>query len=83
MYEEAIRFNAMMAARYAAEVRVEQFRGFGETEAEAMRDAVESRRVTWDAEEGATWDEITADAKSAGILTFTTTPHGVVVWDNN
>lgn len=76
-------FNAFHAAVFAAEVDVQSVRGFGETDVDAMRNAVESKRVTWDVEEGATWEEITRDAKRAGILTFTRTDHGVLVCDNN
>lgn len=85
MYEDLVSNNAFMAALFTAPATpAEQVRGFGATEAEAMQDAVEVRKsVTWDVEDGATWQEIAADAKNAAILTFKRTRHGVLVLDEN
>lgn len=75
--------DELKAALLYANASTEQLRGFGPTDADAMRHAVWSGRVTWVEEEGATWQDIASDAKRAGILTFVSTPHGVLVLDNN
>lgn len=73
----------LIAALLRVNADTAQLRGFGASDVDAMRDAIESGRITWQAEEGATWAEITRDAKRAEILTFVSTPYGVLVLDEN
>lgn len=78
---EMIMSDKLIAALLHAEADAEEMRGFGPTAEDAMRDAVQSGRVTWQTEEPATWAEITCDALKAGMLRFTQTPYGVLVTD--
>lgn len=73
----------LVAALLYANAHADQMRGFGDTDVDAMRNAVESGEITWEREPGSTWAEITQDARKAAILTFTATPYGVVVLDTD
>lgn len=73
----------LKAALAYADADADQFRGFGATAEDAMRNAVESGQLTWEREPGSTWADITADCRKAGIVTFVSTPYGVVIVDNN
>lgn len=75
--------DKLVAALLYANADTDQLRGFGATDVDAMRNAVESGEITWEREPGASWEDITADAKRAGIATFASTPYGVVIIDNN
>jgi hypothetical protein len=57
--------------------------GFAQDEETVIREAIESGRLSWQMEEGATWAEIAADARKAGILTFYRSWFGVLVTDEN
>lgn len=76
----------VVAALLCVNASADQLRGFGETDADAMRDAVESERVAWQwdtpPETYADWRDITQDAKSAGMLTFHQTPYGALITDD-
>lgn len=77
----------LVAALLYADAYTDQMRGFGATEVDAIRDAIESGRIAWQLDTPpvthADWRDITQDAKSAAILTFTKTPYGVLVLDRN
>jgi hypothetical protein len=74
------------AALLRVNASADQLRGFGATDVDAMRDAIESGRVVWQLDTApetyADWRDITQDAKSAGMLTFHTTPYGVLITDD-
>ncbi|CAL9610493.1 hypothetical protein SUDANB1_05615 [Streptomyces sp. enrichment culture] len=57
--------------------------GFGPDDVTAIREAIEAGRLSWTIEEGATWEEIAADARKACILTFHRSSFGVLVTDEN
>lgn len=75
--------DKLVAALLYADASTDELRGFGATDVDAMRNAVESGQITWEREPGATWVDITADCRRAGIVRFVSTPYGVVIIDNN
>lgn len=76
----------LVAALLRANACADQMRGFGDTETDAMRDAIESGRIAWQWDSPPVthtdWRDIVRDAKSAGILTFHKTPYGVLITDD-
>lgn len=79
--------DKLVAALLSVNASVDEMRGFGPDEVAAMRNAIETGRVDWQWDEApATWLDwslITQEAKRAGILTFRTTAHGVLILDHN
>lgn len=75
--------DKLVAALLYANASTDELRGFGATDVDAMRDAVESGRLTWEREPGSTWEEITADCRKACVVDFISTPYGVLIIDNN
>jgi hypothetical protein len=75
--------DKLVAALLYANASTDELRGYGATDVEAMRNAVESGEISWDREPGSSWAEITQDARKAAIVTFASTPYGVLVLDNN
>lgn len=78
--------DKLIAALMRVNASVDQMRGFGPDEVDAMRNAIESGRVVWQWDTPpATWLDwslITQDAKRAGMLTFHATPYGVLITDD-